>query len=286
MTVQQHGAESRRRTGGGTAPLGLRTSAQERRRPSAGGAHQTQQGRAVRREDLTFESKGVHCTVWQWWPDGPDAAPCVVLAYGDSRPGGPHPAVDSTAKARPGMLPVEVTDAIASALGQARHRDDGRFLTTVLMTDIVDSTATATRLGDSRWRELLADHFAACRTHIARSGGELVSTTGDGVMAIFDGPARAVRAAIAIQASARASGIAVRAGLHTGECERLGDGLAGVAVHIAARVCALASADDVLTTGTVRDLVIGSMLAFQPRGHHELRGVPGSWPVFSASDPE
>jgi class 3 adenylate cyclase len=90
---------------------------------------------------------------------------------------------------------------------------------------------------------------------------------------------------MAIQALGRASGIAVRAGLHTGECERLDDGLAGVAVHIAARVCALGCADDVMTTGTVRDLVTGSMLAFEPRGHHELRGVPGSWPVFSATDP-
>jgi class 3 adenylate cyclase len=164
-------------------------------------------------------------------------------------------------------------------------RDAGRFLTTVLMTDIVDSTATATQLGDRRWRDVLADHYSACRAQVGRSAGELVNTTGDGIVAIFDGPARAVRSAIAIQAIARESGIAVRAGLHTGECERLEDGLVGLTVHIAARVCALGGADDVITTTTVRDLVIGSMLAFEPRGHHDLKGVPGRWPVFSATEP-
>jgi class 3 adenylate cyclase len=163
-------------------------------------------------------------------------------------------------------------------------RDAGRFLTTVLMTDIVDSTATATQLGDRRWRDVLADHYGACRAQVGRSAGELVNTTGDGIVAIFDGPARAVRAAIAIQAIARESGIAVRAGLHTGECERLEDGLVGLTVHIAARVCALGGADDVMTTTTVRDLVLGSMLAFEPRGHHDLKGVPGSWPVFRATE--
>jgi class 3 adenylate cyclase len=162
--------------------------------------------------------------------------------------------------------------------------DARRFLTTVLMTDIVDSTATATRLGDGRWRDVLADHYSACRAQVGRSAGELVNTTGDGIVAIFDGPARAVRAAIAIQAIARESGIAVRAGLHTGECERLEDGLVGLTVHIAARVCALGGADGVMTTTTVRDLVLGSMLAFEPRGHHDLKGVPGRWPVFRATE--
>jgi class 3 adenylate cyclase len=164
-------------------------------------------------------------------------------------------------------------------------RDAGRFLTTVLMTDIVDSTATATQLGDRRWRDVLAHHYTACRAQVGRSAGELVNTTGDGIVAIFDGPARAVRTAIAIQAIARESGIAVRAGLHTGECERLEDGLVGLTVHIAARVCALGGADDVMTTTTVRDLVIGSMLAFELQGNHDLKGVPGSWPVFRATEP-
>jgi class 3 adenylate cyclase len=177
-------------------------------------------------------------------------------------------------------------DAILASLDAAPRRDTGRFLTTVLMTDIVDSTRTVARLGDRRWRELLADHYVECRAVVEDAGGELVSTTGDGVIAIFDGPTRAVQAAIAIQAAARASGFAVRAGVHTGECERMSDGLAGVAVHIAARICALGGADEVITTGTVRDLVIGSMLAFEPRGRHELRGVPGDWTVFRATDPE
>jgi class 3 adenylate cyclase len=159
----------------------------------------------------------------------------------------------------------------------------GRFLTTVLMTDIVESTATATRLGDRRWRDLLAAHYAACRAEVGRCGGELVNTTGDGIVAIFDSPARGVRAAISIQAMAAACGMAVRVGLHTGDCERLEDGLAGLTVHIAARVCALGGADTVMATRAVRDLAVGSMLAFEPRGDRDLKGVPGRWPVYSAT---
>jgi class 3 adenylate cyclase len=169
--------------------------------------------------------------------------------------------------------------------GQPPRRDDARrFLTTVLITDIVDSTSMAIRLGDRSWRDVLADHYTACRTHIERNGGELVNTTGDGVVATFDGPAHAVRAAVAIQAAARAAGMAVRAGVHAGECERLGHDLTGVAVHIAARVCALAGAGEVVTTGTVRDLATGSLLGFEPRGPKELKGVPGRWAVFCATD--
>jgi len=158
----------------------------------------------------------------------------------------------------------------------------GRFRTTVLMTDIVDSTVVASRLGDRAWRDLLAHHYAACRAVVSRNGGELVNTTGDGIVAIFEAPCSAVRAAVAMQALSRASGIELRAGLHSGECERLHDGVAGLAVHIAARVCALASADTVMTTGTVRDLALGSQLAFEPVGDHGLKGVPGRWTVFSA----
>jgi class 3 adenylate cyclase len=166
-----------------------------------------------------------------------------------------------------------------------KRRDTGRLLTTMLVTDIVDSTHTVARIGDRRWRELLARHYADCRDHVALGGGELVNTTGDGIVAIFDLPTHAVRAAIAIQASARESGMAVRAGVHTGECERLGTGLAGLSIHIAARICALGTPDEVLATATLRDLVIGSTLAFEPRGPHELRGVPGTWSVFAASEP-
>jgi class 3 adenylate cyclase len=175
--------------------------------------------------------------------------------------------------------------AMLPSADEARHRDAGRFLTTVLMTDIVDSTCTAVRLGDQRWGQLLADHYAASRVVVGECGGELVNTTGDGIVAIFDAPTRAVRAALAIQELARESSIAVRAGVHTGECEWLDDGLVGVAVHIAARICALGGANEVITTGTVRDVVLGSMLAFEPRGWHELKGVPGEWAVFSATDP-
>ena len=174
--------------------------------------------------------------------------------------------------------------AYARRRSRPKDADAGRFATTVLITDIVDSTATATRLGDRRWRDVLADHYAACRAEVGRAGGELVNTTGDGIVAIFDCPARAVRAAIAIQAVARESGIGVRAGVHAGECARLDGGLVGLAIHIAARVCSLGGADVVMTTRTVRDLAIGSMLAFEPRGHHDLKGVRGPWAVFSATD--
>jgi class 3 adenylate cyclase len=183
-------------------------------------------------------------------------------------------------------LGVRSRRSCAYSRGRSRRQDAdaGRFATTVLITDIVDSTATATRLGDRRWRDVLADHYTACRAEVGRAGGELVNTTGDGIVAIFDCPAQAIRAAIAIQAGARESGIGVRAGVHAGECARLDGGLVGLAIHIAARVCSLGDADVVMTTGTVRDLALGSMLAFEPRGHHDLKGVPGSWAVFSASD--
>jgi class 3 adenylate cyclase len=176
-------------------------------------------------------------------------------------------------------------DATLASVKKASRRDGRRFLTTVLMTDIVDSTQTLARLGDRQWRELLAEHYAECRARVRDADGELVNTTGDGILAIFDAPTRAVRAASAIQAVVRASGMAMRAGVHTGECEWLADGLAGRAVHVAARICSLGSADDVITTATVRDLATGSMLAFEPQGRHELRGVPGEWTIFRATDP-
>jgi class 3 adenylate cyclase len=162
--------------------------------------------------------------------------------------------------------------------------DGGRFLTTVLMTDIVDSTQTVARLGDGRWHRLLAEHYADCRTRVDQYRGALVNTTGDGILAIFDAPARAVRAAIAIQAVARAAGLRVRAGVHTGECAWLADSLAGFAVHVAARICALGNADEVMATAAVREVATRSLLAFEPRGCYELKGVPGRWTVFKAGD--
>jgi class 3 adenylate cyclase len=176
-------------------------------------------------------------------------------------------------------------DATLASLNKPSRRHSRRFLTTVLMTDMVGSTQTVARLGDRRWRELLTEHYADCRARVDHAGGELVNTTGDGILAIFDSPTRAVRAAIAIQAAARVSGMAIRAGVHTGECEWLADGLTGLAVHIAARICALGNPDDVITTATVRDLVTGSMLTFEPQGRHELKGVPCEWTIFRATDP-
>jgi class 3 adenylate cyclase len=174
--------------------------------------------------------------------------------------------------------------ATADARLASSNRESGHFLTTVLMTDIVDSTRTVARLGDERWRKLLAEHYADCRVQVDHAGGRLVNTTGDGILAIFDAPGRAVRAAIAIQAVARASGLAVRTGVHTGECAWLADSLAGLAVHVAARICALGKADGVMASTTVRDLATESMLTFEPLGRHELKGVPGEWTVFKAGD--
>lgn len=174
--------------------------------------------------------------------------------------------------------------ATAHVTPASSDRDSGRFLTTVLMTDIVDSTQTVARLGDERWRRRLAEHYADCRAQVDRAGGRLVNTTGDGILAIFDAPRRAIRAAIAIQAVARASGLAVRAGVHTGDCAWLADSLAGLAVHVAARICALGNADEVMASTTVRDFATDPTLSFEPQGRHQLKGVPGEWTVFRAGD--
>jgi class 3 adenylate cyclase len=183
-----------------------------------------------------------------------------------------------------GDLDALTTPVLAFLTGEMPALDTDRFLTTVLVTDIVDSTSTASRIGDDRWTRLLADHFDACREQVARHRGELVKTTGDGVLAIFDGPARAVRCGLAIRDTSHHLGISVRAGVHTGECERLSDDLAGVAVHIAARTCALAKGEELIATSTVRDLAVGSMLRFDPRGTRELKGVPGAWRVFAVDE--
>jgi class 3 adenylate cyclase len=158
------------------------------------------------------------------------------------------------------------------------------FLTTILITDIVGSTIKAAQLGDLRWCALLARHLSDAHADVMCGGGRVVETTGDGILAIFDAPTQAVRAALAIEAAASRGGLAVRAGVHTGECHRLADGVSGIAVHITARVCALAAAGEVLTTSTVRSLVAGSMLGFKARGIRKLRGVPGRWAVYSATD--
>ena len=155
------------------------------------------------------------------------------------------------------------------------------MLKTVLFTDIVGSTQRAAELGDGRWRDLLDAHDAATRTQLERFGGVEVNTTGDGFLAAFDGPARAIRCAQSVAAEAERLGVQVRTGVHTGECEQRGDDLAGIAVHIGARVAALAGPGEVLVTSTVRDLVAGSGLEFDDRGRTELKGVPGEWQVLA-----
>jgi class 3 adenylate cyclase len=163
----------------------------------------------------------------------------------------------------------------------AHHAD--RVLATVLFTDIVRSTEHAARMGDRRWRDLLATHDALVRAEVLRFRGRLVKSTGDGVLATFDGPGRAIRCACAVRDSVRSLGIDVRSGLHTGEVEVLADDIAGVAVHLGARVSAAAGAGEVLVSSTVRDLVAGSGIDFDDRGEYELKGVPGSWRLFAVA---
>jgi class 3 adenylate cyclase len=158
-----------------------------------------------------------------------------------------------------------------------------RVLATVLFTDIVDSTRTAADLGDQRWRELLDRHDRAVRAALARAGGREVNSTGDGFLATFDSPARGIRCARAIQDACQPLGIHVRAGLHTGECEVRGDDIGGIAVHIAARVSALAGPGEVLVSRTVKDLVAGSEIEFADRGEHALKGVPDAWDLHEVT---
>jgi class 3 adenylate cyclase len=176
-----------------------------------------------------------------------------------------------------------VLDEVETFLTGALHaRPTDRVLATVLFTDIVDSTKRAAELGDARWRELLEVHDQLARSEIERFGGSIAEFTGDGVLASFDGPARAVRCALALRERVRELGLQIRAGLHAGEIERRGDQIAGIGVHIAARVLALAEADRVLVSRTVSDLVVGSGLTFADRGTHTLKGVPDRWQVLEA----
>ena len=156
-----------------------------------------------------------------------------------------------------------------------------RVLLTVLFTDIVDSTRRAAELGDRRWRDLLEQHHRAVRAVLERFRGREIDTAGDGFFTVFDGPARAIRCALGIITAVRELGIELRIGVHTGECEFIGDSVAGLAVHIGARVAALAGPSEVLVSSTVKDLVVGSGLVFKERGRHELKGVPGEWQVFA-----
>jgi class 3 adenylate cyclase len=166
--------------------------------------------------------------------------------------------------------------------GHAVRRTD-RILATMMFTDIVGSTARAGELGDARWRALLDRHDELIRHRVEAAGGRVVKMTGDGSLCILDGPARAIRCGQEIAGAVGDLGVEVRVGLHTGECEVVDSDLAGVAVHIAARVCAAAGAGEVLVSRTVRDLVVGSGLELRPRGEHELKGVPGKWELFATA---
>ncbi len=167
--------------------------------------------------------------------------------------------------------------------GEHAEVADDRVLATLLFTDIVDSTRRAAEMGDRDWRALLDAHDAVVRSQLNRFRGREVNTAGDGFLAMFDGPQRAIRCAMVIRDAVRALGIEVRAGLHTGECEVRGDDIGGIAVHIGARVSALAGPNDVLVSSTLRDLVIGSGLEFEDRGTHQLKGVPGEWRLFAVA---
>ena len=173
-------------------------------------------------------------------------------------------------------------DEIERFVAESREQETEleRFLATVLFTDIVGSTERATELGDGRWKELLETHNARVRGQLARYRGREIGTAGDGFLATFDGPVRAIRCATAIGESVRDLGIAVRAGLHTGECELIGEDIGGIAVHIGARVAAHAGPSEVWVSQTVKDIVAGSGLAFDDRGEYELKGLPDRWRLY------
>jgi class 3 adenylate cyclase len=166
--------------------------------------------------------------------------------------------------------------------GRRHVQEPERVLATVLFVDIVGSTERAAALGAGRWRDLLEAFYAKVREILQQYWGTEINTRGDGILAAFDGPGRAVRCAGAIRNALRPLNLEVRCGLHTGECERVDNDLAGIAVHIGARVAALAAPSEVIVSQTVRDLVAGSGLVFEDAGAHALKGVPNEWHIFRA----
>ena len=178
-------------------------------------------------------------------------------------------------------------EEIEEFLTGARHAPPSdRILTTVMFSDIVASTERAAALGDARWRELLGRHDELTRAELERHRGREVKTMGDGFLATFDGPARAIRCARTIADKVGALDIELRAGLHTGECELVGEDIGGLAVNIGARIGGLAGPDEVLVSSTVKDLVVGSGISFSDRGPHELKGVPDEWRLFAVDQVE
>ncbi len=189
-------------------------------------------------------------------------------------PGDDHPPWFGDSEAALGEIEEFLT-------GARREAEPDRVLATVLFTDIVNSTKTASELGDAEWRKVLEAHGEATRAALQQFGGREVKSMGDGFMATFDGPARGIRCAQVVVEDAQGIGIRVRAGLHTGECEVMGDDIGGIAVHIASRVSAMAGADEVLVSRTVRDLVAGSGIEFSDRGRYTLKGVPDEWDILA-----
>jgi class 3 adenylate cyclase len=175
---------------------------------------------------------------------------------------------------------VDQIEEFLTGVRSAGHLD--RVLSTILFTDIVDSTKKATEIGDDRWKKLLVTHNDLVRSELAKFRGREIKSTGDGFVAIFDGPGRAVQCAREIIASGKELGISIRAGIHTGECELVGNDIAGVAVHIASRISGLADGNEVLVSSTVKDLVSGSGIQFQNIGTRSLKGVEGRWHLYSA----
>jgi class 3 adenylate cyclase len=229
-------------------------------------------------------------------------APTLVLSRTGSGPGSARATASAIAGARlaelPGddhMLLAGDTDAVVRAIGsfvdelgraEVPAGEPDRELATLLMTDIVGSTLLVSRLGDQPWARLLADHDARIRALLTRYRGHELDTAGDGFLAAFDGPGRAIRCALDACSMAKELGIEIRAGIHAGEVERVGGRLRGIAVHITARVAAAAAPSEVLVSRTVRDLVAGSGLAFDERGMHALKGVDGEWALYAARRPD
>jgi class 3 adenylate cyclase len=168
------------------------------------------------------------------------------------------------------------------AAGKALPAPD-RVLSTVMFTDIVDSTRQAAQLGDSEWRALIGRHDEIVRSQLQHFGGKEIDRTGDGFLSAFESPARAIRCAQAIAAAMQSIGMRVRAGVHSGELEVIGNHLGGIAVHIGARISALAGPDEVLVSQTVKDAVLGSGITLEDRGSHELKGVPGDWQLYAVA---
>jgi class 3 adenylate cyclase len=227
------------------------------------------------------------------------SAPTLVV-HRQGHPNVPPEAGREVARRIPGAMFVEVPgedygfavgdvdvviDEVEEFLTGRRPRPaSNRVLSTVLFTDIVDSTVRAVELGDARWRELLEVHEARCEREVKTFGGVVSDFAGDGLLASFDGPARAVQCALSLRDDLRSLSLEMRAGVHTGEIERRGDRIAGIGVHIASRILSLAEPGEVLVSRTVRDLVAGSGLTFLDRGTHALKGIPDEWQLLAATE--